>query len=198
MTFRNSVTNAGVEVAANRVESALGSAVTRTAGRRLGAAAGRAGGLLVQPAVWVITGSGPDAADTFLYGAGVVGTIVGSAATATAGFVTGMVKAVMDDRMQTLVDEAKQEEPARYRPGIAPIGDFSFWANNNTEQIGAIEEVGGVVWRHRNGALLFARDAHGRLVCDYEPQSYVEKWFPRLPLQRGSNGGLRHTRARRR
>ena len=184
MTYSNSVQNAGVEVAAQVVERALGGAV------------GRAGGLVVQPAVWVATGTAPDAADAMLYGAGAAGTLASSAILSGAGLVVGVFKAFMDDRIQTLVNEAKRDEPSVYRGGIAPLGDYSFWASDNHIQAMTIAAAGGVAWKHRNGALMFIRDANGRLVCDYTPRSAVEIYRPELPLQSGGNGGVRWSHRR--
>ncbi len=181
MTYKNSVTGIGTEVAAQSVSKAVG--------RVAGATKGSAAGLIVQPVVWVATDTAPDAGDSFLYGVGVAATLAGSALLAGAGFVTGMIKAAVDDHTQSLVDEAKLDEPKEVRGGIFPLGDYDFWASDNDIQAMTIASYGGVVWKHKNGALCFIRDAKGRLVCDYDPKSWVAQYRPLLPLKKGSKDG---------
>jgi len=183
MTYKNSVTNIGVTVGAE--------SVTRAVGKVAGSTKGSAAGLIVQPVVWVATGTAPDAGDGFLYGVGVVAALAGSALLAGAGAVTGIIKAAVDDHTQSLVDEAKLDEPAYARDGIFPLGDYSFWASDNEIQAMTIASYGGVVWKHKNGALCFIRDAKGHLVCDYEPKSWVKQYRPQLPLKAGSKGRVK-------
>jgi len=185
MPYSNSVQNAGSEVAALVVERAIG-------GTR-----GTVASLLVQPAIWAATRTVPDAADTFIYAAGALGTIAQRTLLSVPGMITGAWKGYLDDRTQQLVDEAKQDEPATYRRGIAPLGDYNFWASNNHNQAMTIASAGGVVWKHPNGALMFIRDARGLLVCDYEPAKWREIYRPVLPLQDAPTGrGVRWTHRR--
>ncbi len=180
MTYKNSVTNIGVTVAAE--------SVTRVVGKAAGAAKGSAAGLVVQPVVWVATGTAPDAGDSFLYGVGAAAALVGSALLAGAGVVTGIIKAAVDDHTQSLVDEAKLDEPKYARDGIFPLGDYSFWASDNEIQAYTIASFGGVVWKHKNGALCFIRDAKGHLVSDYDPVGWKRQYRPQLPLKAGTKG----------
>lgn len=177
MTYDNSVQVAGSAVAAMVLE------------RAMGGTKGTVAGFLVQPAVWVATRSGPDAVDTFTYAASAFRLIVRSArALSIPTLLTSAVKAYVDDETQTLVDEAKKDEPLKYRPGIFPLGDYSFWARGGLIQAMTIAHAGGVVWKHPNGALMFIRDWRGLLVCDYEPATWKEVYKPALPLRKGSNG----------
>lgn len=179
MTYSNTMQGVGVEVAAKVVERVAG-----------GGLRGSAVGLLVQPAVWAATGTAPDAADVFLYGTGAAGVVAG-ATVAVPALLVGMLKGYMDDRTQTLVDEAKLSEPALYRDGIQPLGNFGFWANDNSTQAAVIASYGGVAWQHPNGALCFIRDANGRLVSDYEPAAFTWVYCPELPLVAAGNGRVR-------
>lgn len=180
MTVKNSVTNAGVTVAAEVVSRAIG-------GVRGGVA-----GLVVQPAVWVATGSRPDAADTFIYGTSAVGVFAGSLV-AIPAIVTGVIKAAVDDSTQTLVDEAKKGERAEVRKGILPVGDYSFWASGGHIQAMEIASRGGVVWQHPNGAYMFVKDANGYLVSDFRPKVYTKIYHPHLPLRIARPGFVRWT-----
>lgn len=183
MTVSNSVQNVGSEVAAKIIE------------RAVGGARGSVAGLVVQPAVWIATGRGPDAGDAFIYGTSVVGAFAG-AIVAVPGIITGMVKAAVDDHTATLVEEAKRDEPAQYRNAICPVDDFSFFASGGHIQSTTIASYGGVAWQHPNGVYVFAKDARGRLVCDYEPARWQKLYAPHLPLQ-GANGRVNwHYRTR--
>ena len=96
----------------------------------------------------------------------------------------------MDDHTQTLVDAAKQGEPANKRNGIYPVGDYSFWASGGHIQAMKIASMGGVAWEHENGAYMFIKDANGLAVCDFRPRSYKTLYAPVLPLQRRGDGVL--------
>lgn len=175
MTVRNSATNAVSTVAAIAVEAAIGGA------------RGSVAGLAVQPVVWVVTDTVPDAGDAFTYVATGIGGLV-SLGWAVPGIVTGVIKAAVDDHTQTLVDEAKQDEPGHVRAGMYPLGDYSFWASGGHIQAMTIATAGGVVWQHPNGAYIFVKDANDLLVCDYRPQRSQRIYRPLLPLQRAGNG----------
>lgn len=176
MNVRNSAQNAAVEIAAFSVSKALGAGVK-----------GGLAGLVVQPVVWAATGSGPDAGDAFIYGTGAVGVFAG-AIVAVPAIVTGVVKAAVDDHTASLLAVARGEEPAAYREGIDSIDNFNFWASSNHNYAMHIAGKGGVVWRHRNGVYCYIRDGKGRLICDYEPTSWVEIFHPVLPLKPVGDG----------
>ena len=184
MNVRNSATNAGVTVAAEVVSTALGRGVR-----------GGVAGLVVQPAVWIATGSGPDAGDAFIYGTGVVGVFAG-ALVAIPALVTGVVKAAVDDHTQSLVDDAKRGERAEVRDGIYSVGDYDFWASGGHIQAMQIAAAGGVAWKHPNGAYLFIKDRNGLPVCDFRPNVYQTLYYPVLPLQRVGDGVRWRTRSR--
>ena len=92
MTAKNSITNVLVTVTSEGVTRALGSGVR-----------GGIAGLVVQSAVWIATGTGPDAGDAVIYGTGVAGVVAG-AIVAVPAILTGVVKAAVDDHTATLVD----------------------------------------------------------------------------------------------
>ncbi|MBS8225078.1 hypothetical protein [Vannielia litorea] len=176
MSADNSITNVLVTVTSEGVSRALGGGVR-----------GGVAGLVVQPAVWIATGTGPDAGDTVIYGAGVAGVVAG-AIMAVPAIVTGVVKAAVDDHTATLVEEVRQKEPAEFRASILGTDDYSYWASNNHITAMTIAAAGGVAWKDKNGVYCFVRDAKGRLVCDYRPKSYEALYFPMLPLTKVGNG----------
>lgn len=178
MTGGNSSTNAAVTVAAFSVEYAIEGRISMAGGLSRGGAAG----LVVQPVVWAVTGNGPDAADAFIYGVGVAGAMAGWVL-AVPATLTGIVKAAVDDYVGGLVAEAKQDEPAAVRGGIAGTDDYGFWSANNHITAMTIASYGGVAWQHPNGAYLFIKDATGTPICDYRPQSYQQLYRPVLPLR---------------
>lgn len=175
MTTRNSVTNASSTVAAIAIDTAIG-------GVR-----GTVAGLAVQPIVWLATDTAPDAGDAFTYIATGIGGMI-SLAASIPGIVVGTVKAAVDDHTQSLVDEAKQDEPGHARGCMYPLGDYSFWASGGHIQAMTIASAGGVVWQHPNGAYIFIKDANDLLVCDYRPRRSQRTYRPILPLQRVGNG----------
>ncbi|WP_439522265.1 hypothetical protein [Marivita sp.] len=170
MTGENSATNAAVTVAAFAVERAIG-------GTRGGLA-----GLVVQPVTWAVTGTGPDAADAFIYGVGAAG-VAGGAILAIPATITGIIKAAVDDYVGGLVAEAKADEPEAVRGGIYGTDDYGFWAANNHITAMTIASYGGVAWQHRNGAYLFIKDATDTPICDYHPRSYQSLYRPIIPLR---------------
>ena len=181
MTIRNSATNTGVTVAAESISRVLGGGVR-----------GGLAGLVVQPAVWVATGSGPDAGDAFIYGTGAVGVFAGSLV-AIPAIITGAIKAAVDDHTQTLVDEAKLGERQQVRNGILPVGDYDFWASARHIQSMEIASRGGVAWQHPNGAYMFIKDANGYPVADFRPNVYSRIYHPHLPLRIARPGRVRWT-----
>lgn len=176
MVGSNTATNAGVEVAAFSVSRALGGGVR-----------GGVAGLVVQPVVWAVTGNGPDAADSFIYGMGAIGVAAG-AILAIPAAVTGVVKALVDDHTQELVARAKLDEPLAVRGGIFCVDEFSFAASGGHIQSMTIASSGGVAWQHPNGVYLFLRDAAGLPVCDYRPRSFTRIYKPLIPLQPAGDG----------
>ncbi|WP_226782059.1 hypothetical protein [Oceaniglobus trochenteri] len=183
MTGENSATNAATTVAAFAVE------------RALGGARGSVAGLAVQPVVWAITGTGPDAADAFIYGTGAVGAVVG-AIVAVPAIITGAVKAAVDDHTASLVAEARRDEPAAVRAGVTSVADYSFAASGGHIQAMTIASYGGVAWQHPNGVYLFLRDAAENPVCDYVPQRFTSIYRPLIPLQGNGDGRVRWTGSR--
>ncbi len=176
MSADNSITNILVTVSSEGVARALGGGIR-----------GGVAGLVVQPAVWIATGTGPDAGDAVIYGTGVAGVVAG-AIVAVPAILTGVVKAAVDDHTATLVEEVRQGEPAEFRQAILGTDDYSFWASNNHITAMTIAAAGGVAWKAKNGAYCFIRDAKGHLVCDYRPKAYESLYYPMLPLTKVGNG----------
>ncbi|MFP7672583.1 hypothetical protein ACG74X_04405 [Marivita sp. S0852] len=174
----NSATNAAVTVAAFSVEYAINGKLSMAGGLSRGGVAG----LAVQPVVWAVTGTGPDAADAFIYGVGAAGACAGWVL-AVPSIATGFVKALIDDHTAGLVAEAKQDEPEAVRGGIYGTDDYSFWSSNNHITAMTIASYGGVAWKHENGAYLFIKDASDTLVCDYRPRSFQCVYRPVIPLR---------------
>ncbi|MCK0149654.1 hypothetical protein MWU54_06445 [Marivita sp. S6314] len=179
MSGDNSTVNILVTCAAFQVEYALEGKISMAGGAL---SKGGAAGLLVQPVVWAVTGSGPDAADAFIYGTGVAGAFAG-AILAIPAMATGVVKAGMDDYIGGLVEEARQDELAEVRGGIYGTDDYGFWAANNSITAMTIASKGGVAWKHPNGAYCFIKDASDTLICDFRPKKYTEIFRPILPLK---------------
>lgn len=174
MTGENSTTNAAVTVAAFSVE------------RAIGGVRGSVAGLAVQPVIWAVTGKGPDAADTFIYGVGAMG-VIGGALLSVPAIITGGIKAAVDDHVAGLVAAARLDEPEAVRGGIFGVDDYSFFASNNHITAMTIASYGGVVWKHPNGVYVSIRDASETPICDYRPRRYTDIYRPRLPLRRNGD-----------
>ena len=189
MGYSNTAQTVATEIAAEVVSDAV-----RMVG---GAARGTVAGALVQPAVWAFTDTSPDAGDVFSYTVSTIGGIVGRAAGAAPGLVLGLFKALVDDTTAALVEEARQDEDPKYRPGIFGVGDRGFWASGNAQSCWAVAMSGGVAWQHPNGAYLFIRDGKGRMVCDFRPRVWTRRYTPKLPLRTAANGKIEwETRSR--
>lgn len=174
MSNENTIANTGAFLGALSVEEVVGKGVGKTAGR--------VGGGLVQPAVWVVTGTTPDVVDIGLWGVGLTG-IFG----AVAAGVTGIVKGLVDDHTATLLVPIRNGEPAKYRPFILPTTKYSSLAGQYINAM-TIASKGGTAWMHKNGLWVYITDAKGRLVPDYKPNSYKELFQPTFPLQQISGG----------
>lgn len=144
-------------------------------------------GVLVTPAVWVLNystqGSKPDEIDVGLYATGFFGSIASVAAIGT-----GIVKAVVDDDIDTRLREVQAGEEAKYSPFIKPCYRYAMTA----PQINAIKIAtkGGTAWKHPNGLWVYITDIRGYLVNDFKPRKAVVTYRPNIPLTRGRNGGF--------
>lgn len=165
-------TTVGTTIAAESVDKVLG--------RYAGKAGGKVGGALVQPVVWIATGTKPDAGDVFLYGAGLV--------VAVPALITGLVKAAVDDHTAKLVAAAAQDEPVKYRPHVKACSDYGFFEQGGAISSMTIASKGGVAWRKKNGLWLYITDAKDRLIADYKPHNCVEVRGPTLPLKPAGSG----------
>lgn len=190
----NAQTSASVTIAS----MAAGDIARRTAARSLGAqAAGRVGGvagLIVQPAVWVVTGTTPDALDGAIYTAGAIGTAIGVAALGIAAAAVDFVRGGVNDEIARRLENVRRSEPRRYRPFILPASRYSAFGPGGSEP-GAIGGDGGTAWKHPSGMWVYITDARGRLICDYEPRMATEIIRPIQPLST-RNGAVRWERTR--
>ena len=144
-------------------------------------------GIAVTPAVWVLNyqtkGTTPDEIDAGLYVMGFFGTLASGAA-----ITTGLVKAAVDDDIDTKLREVQAGEDATYRKFIKPCGRYASMA----PQINAttIASKGGTAWKHPNGLWVYITDIRGFLVHDFKPNKSVVIYGPNQPLKKGSNGGF--------
>lgn len=166
-------------------------AASQGVARRFGGVAGNA----VQPVVWVLdaraNGNTPDKVDAGLWVFGLFGGIASGAA-----FVTGLVKAFVDDNTRQKLEEVRRSEPAARREFIHACvnrGGQGRQFNNAMK----VAMQGGTAWKHPNGLWVFITDAAGRLIVDYEPQQADEILGPTLPLKE-VRGGYQWTQRRRR
>lgn len=144
----------------------------------------KAAGYMVTPAVWVLNystqGSTPDKTDMAIWATGFI--------SAGASIAVGLVKAVVDDDMDTRVREIQSKENSTYSPYIKAC----FRYGSAAPQINAmkIASSGGTAWRAPNGLWVYLTDAEGKLVSDFTPNSYVELYRPQQPLTKARAGGL--------
>jgi hypothetical protein len=142
-------------------------------------------GVIVTPAVWVLNystqGSTPDEIDVGLYATGFFGSIASVAAIGTA-----VIKAAVDDDIDTKLREVQAGEDQRYRPFIKACYRYAMTA----PQINAmtIASKGGTAWKHPNGLWVYITDIRGYLVNDFKPNKSVVTYRPKSPLVRGTNG----------
>lgn len=143
------------------------------------------GGVLVTPAVWVLNystqGTTPDEIDAGLYAAGFFGVVASVGA-----ITTGVVKAVVDDDIDTKLREIQAGEEAKYRPFIKACNRYGM----NAPQINAttIASKGGTAWKHPNGLWVYITDINGHLVNNFKPKNAVMVYRPHLPLKQSRNG----------
>lgn len=181
--------NAATSLAAMAVEEVLESGLN-AAGRvaaRTATIAGRAGGIAVQPAVWVATGATPDALDMALYAVGSAATAVGAAVVGVAAGAVGVAREVFEGEIDRKLAVARLTEPKPHRRFIDATSRYSGGSGPETNAA-RIAQRGGTAWQHRNGLWVYIVDATGRLVCDYEPADCLLIKYPRIPLQRQGTG----------
>lgn len=141
-------------------------------------------GALVTPATWVLNyaveGATPSAVDIGIYGAGFVN--------APAAIATGTVKAIVDDDLNRKLEAAKSKEPAKFQPFIKLCYNYA----SASQQINAmtIASKGGTAWKAKSDVWVYITDARGLLVADYKPQSYIQIYQPKIPINKGRDGRL--------
>ena len=144
----------------------------------------KVGGVLVTPAVWVLNystqGSTPDKVDVGLYATGFFG-----ATASVAAIGVGIVKAAVDDDMDTRLREIQVGEDPKYRKFIKPCYRYGSMA----PQINAtnIAAKGGTAWKHPNGLWVYITDLRGHLVSDFKPNNFVIVYRPNIPLKQDRN-----------
>jgi hypothetical protein len=183
--YINNSSNSGREVvqtiASITLEKGIEAAAKAAGMPRLGKVAGTVAGALVQPAVWLISGKAPKPSDIATCGTGVWAGLAfgGLGGAASAG--AGVVKFLVDDRVDARIRKAVAKEPERYRPFITSVEGHG-WAGTRTLAMN-IASDGGTAWRIEGNTWVYIKDARGRLVCDYEPASALEVYGPDLPLR---------------
>jgi hypothetical protein len=164
---------------------------------RMAEQAGRSGasrglgvaGALVSPAVWVLQGQAPTSSEAAFWGLGTIASVAGGAIGSGATMVTGLVKAVLEDREDEEIARAVANEPERYRRFIRSVRHYSGWTGRGIEAM-TIAHHGGVAWRIGRSSWVYIRDARDRLICDYRPVHAYEVLGPTLPLRiLGREGG---------
>lgn len=175
--FINNSSNTGKHVT-QTVASITLTEVLKKGGR---AALGTGAGALVEPAVWLLSGKAPQPGDVALWGGGTVVGIVGGffAGLGVAG--AGLIKALVEDNEDKLIQAAIQAEPAQFRPFITSVRAYG--TSGRGIVAGTIASHGGVAWRVGPATWVFIRDAKGRLICDYKPKFSYETNGPVLPLR---------------
>lgn len=140
---------------------------------------------LVTPAIWLYDyqtkGKAPDTID--------VGVLLSGTVSGPASFVTGVVKSVVDDKIDSKLKHVQSVEPELYRKFIKACYDYS----SSPEKINAmsIASNGGTAWYHPIGIWVYITDINGGYVADYEPVNPAQVFRPYWPLKKGLNGGYR-------
>lgn len=152
-------------------------------------------GAAVQPVVWIVdnraNGTAPDEVDVGLWVFGLFGAFAAGAA-----FVTGIVKAFVDDDTKRKLEEVRRSEPAgrgKFVHACVNRGGQRRQFNNAQK----VAMAGGTAWMHSNGLWVFITDACGRLIVDYDPSRADEILRPTLPLK-DIRGGYQYQHIRRR
>ncbi len=188
---KNAVMNGGSSLAFEVTGSIIGDSnglLAKKLGLRFaGKVGGVVGGVLLQPAVWIITGATPDKVDQGVYGLGVVATIVGSFSLSIAAVCAGVLKGGIDDDIEKRLAEVKRSEKDLHRRFIRPCIHYSSWSGHGLNAM-TIATKGGTAWMHPNGLWVYIADAKGKLIINYQPTKAIIVYHPILPLILGSNG----------
>jgi hypothetical protein len=140
-------------------------------------------GVLISPAVWLynwqFSGSTPSSVDGAFYAISLAGGIFAPVALAAS-----YVKALMDDDIERKVNEARQTEPALYRPGIQAIVGWG----PPSALAGEFAMAGGTSWQAPNGIWVTIVDANKRLIPNYKPVHASAIRRPVWPLTAAPNG----------
>lgn len=153
------------------------------AGKIVKAGAMKFGSLVVEPAVWAISGKAPSLVEGFLWGAGAASSLAGNAIGSGAAAGTSIAKAIVDNQSNKKLQEAMRSEPditkARYMDLCSNFRSTLYSAQTNAL---LIAQSGGVAWQHSNGFWVYIKDARGGLVCNYLPSNFSKLYCPYLPI----------------
>jgi hypothetical protein len=181
----NNSSNIGKEVTQTLASETLSRGIetaAKHAGKAgLGKVVGGVAGAVVQPAVWYLSGKGPQPGDIELWGLGILASAVGGAIGSGAGIATGLVKAWVEDEEDAEIKKAVAWEPEKYRPFITSVRDYGRSGRGILAM--TIANHGGVAWRVGRSTWVYIRDAKGRMVCDYQPAYALQIYAPVLPLR---------------
>lgn len=158
-------------------------------GKKIGEeAAGKYAAILVQPAIWIVKQQKPDGADVayWLLGSGAL--LAGEAILGYATAGAKIVKSMVDDNTQKLLQQVRSNEPAEYRNGIRACCNYESFAAGQGIEAAKIASYGGTAWLHPNGLWVYLSDANKHLVCDYKPNAATTIYQPLLPLRPTGNG----------
>jgi len=142
-------------------------------------------GNMVTPAIWLYdyqkSGKTPDTIDWGIFASG--------ALSAPASFITGLVKSVVDDEIETKLKHVQSLEPKLYRSHIRTCYDYAAFPSKINAM--KIAEQGGTAWHHPIGIWVYILDENGAYVADYKPVNPTIVYRPDLPLKKGLNNGYR-------
>lgn len=140
-------------------------------------------GPLVTPAVWLHdykrNGKTPDIGDVSIF--------AGTFLSGPAGILTGLLKSVVEDDVETKLNHVRSLEPKLYRNWIKPCYGYT----NAPPQISAmtIAGTGTTVWHHPIGIWVYVTDSRGYPVIDYKPVNPTVVYRPKVPLVKSKTGG---------
>lgn len=147
-------------------------------------------GKLLSPAVWALNyaanGKKPDKMDVGISGMGLLGGAAGPAAIGT-----GVVKALVDDDMDTRLKAARSDENPEFRQYIQPCFNYAMAPPRINAM--TIASLGGTAWQHANGLWVYIQDANGHMVPNFKPNRSVQTYRPIWPLQSMGGGKFRYT-----
>ena len=142
-------------------------------------------GNIVTPATWALNhavdGSVPSSVDIGIYATGFIST--------PASAIVGSFKAIIDDDLNKKLNAVRKKEASRYRAFIETCSNKGFAPPMLIAM--NIASKGGTAWQATSGIWCYIKDARGKLVSDFTPNSYLKIYRPKHPLQASANGGYK-------